>query len=649
MSLRPNVCVLCLALVVAAGGSEIVAEQTTERVSVDSAGAPGNHQSIAPAISADGRFVAFASVSSNLVADDTNGFQDIFVRDRRSGTTERVSVSSAGVQADKSSGPGFGTGIAISADGRYVAFASGATNLVAEDTNGLTDVFVHDRATGQTERVSIGSGGQGNERSGITSIALSADGRFVAFDSLTSNLVEGKAHSGVEVFVRDRSTGQTERVSVSGTGALADNESAWPAISADGRFVAFMSFASNLIEGDTNARPDVFVYDRVSRAVERASVASDGTQGNFNSGVGDFNLFTVPLSISGDGRFVAFVSSASNLVDHDTNARPDTFVRDRTGGTTERVSVGSGGEQAFGASAGSAAISADGRFVAFETFGLSAGNGGSDDVFVHDRDTHTTELASVNSFDASSHAPAISADGRFVAFHSLSATQVPGDTNNTWDVFVRDRGAAADTEPPILTVSADITADAASPAGAVVTFAASANDNVDGAVAVTCSPQSGSIFAVGTTTVTCQATDAAANTTSATFDVTVRPFFAPFMALHVEIEADSDEIELKARLQLGAITDGIQPKAEAVTLTVGAFAMTIPAGSFRDDGNGRFRARVNVNGLDLDARIRPMKDGGFEFRANLPLHLAGTLGPSVDVSLTIGNDHGATVARVERD
>lgn len=620
-------CIAYVALAAGTGLSGLTTEPRTERVSVDSAAAQANNHSATPSISADGRFVAFRSAASNLVADDTNGTDDIFVRDRQSGVTERVSVSSLGVQGNAFSGVNgsrLGTSIAISADGRYVAFVSAASNLVPDDAGG--GVFVRDRATGQTERVSVGGG--------FTTVTISADGRYVASDT------------GFDVFVRDRSTGQTEVLSVSSTGAHANGASAFASISADGRFVAFASAATNLVADDTNGRVDVFIRDRQSGTSELVSVTNDRMQGNLDSGIGGA-FGGAPIALSGDGSFVAFVSSSSNLVVDDTNGAADVFVRDRASGTTERISVGSGGEQAVGGCQGpcfSAAISAEGRFVAFEAFGLPEGNGGSIDIFVRDRQTHTTELASVDAagvLAGQSTASAISAEGRVVAFASSSATLVTGDTNGADDVFVRDRGAAADTEPPVLTVPADITVDATSPDGAMVAFVASAVDNVDGVVAVTCAPESGSVFGVGPTTVTCSATDAAGNRATATFVATVRPFFVSFAMFKVEIEIEPDKIELKALFRLGAASDGIRPASEAVMLRIGTFEVAIPAGSFLHDGDGRFRARRHG-----DARIRP-KDGGFEFRIHLSRDVVPLLGPGAEVSLNVGNDRGSTTALVE--
>src|SRR5437773_6921896 len=187
--------------------------QTTERVRVASGGTEGNDASSGFALSADGRFVAFQSDATNLVAGDTNGATDVFVHDRQTGMTERVSVASDGTQANNvSSYP------ALSADGRFVAFQSDATNLVAGDTTGATDVFVHDRQTGTTERVSVASGGgtQGTGNSGgfFAFPALSADGRLVAFQSDATNLVAGDTNGATDLFGHDRQAGTTERVSV---------------------------------------------------------------------------------------------------------------------------------------------------------------------------------------------------------------------------------------------------------------------------------------------------------------------------------------------------------------------------------------------------------------------------------------------------
>jgi Tol biopolymer transport system component len=408
----------------------------TTRVSVASDGTQGNDISAYHSISADGRYVAFWSEASNLVPGDTNGWPDIFVHDRQTGQTSRVSVASDGTQGNGWSGyyP------SISADGRYVTFYSHASNLVPGDTSNVPDVFVHNRQTGQTTRVSVASDGtQGNDGSWFPSI--SADGRYVAFLSRASNLVPGDINRWwYDVFVHDRQTGQTTRVSVASDGTQGNGGSRWlpPSISADGRYVAFSSDASNLVPGDTNAAPDVFVHDRQTGHTSRVSVASDGTQGNAGS---------VGHSISADGRYVAFASGASNLVPGDTNNYTDVFVHDRQTGQTSRVSVASDGTQGNRYSS-RPSISADGRYVAFisEASNLVPGDtNAAIDIFIHDRQTGQTTRVSVASDGTQgnnhSDSPSISAVGRYVAFHSDASNLVPGDTNNAQDVFVHDRGA----------------------------------------------------------------------------------------------------------------------------------------------------------------------------------------------------------------
>ena len=434
------------ALVVGDAPPAAASAGATERVSVASDGTEGNGYSWNPAISGDGRFVAFESYTDNLVPGDTNEIWDVFVHDRQTGTTERVSVASDGTQGnDESSDP------AISGAGRFVAFESPADNLVPGDTNEMWDVFVHDRQTGTTERVSVASDGtEGNDDSSAP--AISADGRFVAFHSLADNLAPGDTNGLTDVFVHDRQTGTTKRVSVASDGTEGNETSAFPAISGAGRFVAFHSLADNLVTGDTNGEWDVFVHDRQTGTTERVSVASDGSQSNCYP----YCDGRTP-SISADGRFVAFLSRADDLVLGDTNEIWDVFVHDRQTGTTERVSVASDGTEGNNDSK-TAAISADGRFVAFHSAADNLVPGDTNygfEVFVHDRLSGETERVSVASDgsqgNGGSAQPAISGDGRFVAFASGADNLVPGDTNGAWDVFVRDRcpeGSCGGPPPP---------------------------------------------------------------------------------------------------------------------------------------------------------------------------------------------------------
>jgi Tol biopolymer transport system component len=408
--------------------------QSTARVSVDSTGGEADDHSGKPSISADGRFVAFESWASNLVAGDAAGRRDIFVHDRAGGTTTRVSVGIGGAEANNSSGSPV-----LSADGRYVVFWSDASNLVVGDTNGDADVFLHDRQSGATERVSVSSSGmQGNNFSFAG--AISADGRYVAFYSFASNLVTGDTNAQFDVFVHDRQTGTTERVSVDSSGAQGNGGSAGAVLSADGRIVAFTSGATNLVAGDTNGKIDLFVHDRQSGATTRASVDSSGGQSD-----GD----TYTPSISADGRFIAFQSVATNLVPGDANASNDAFVHDRQSGATACASVAPSGVPGNGHST-QPAISVDGRFVAFTSFAtnLVAGDtNGWTDQFLRDRAIGATFLVSLDASGApgngDTEGPAVSADGRFLAFQSWASNFVSGDTNEVNDIFVRDRGDAA--------------------------------------------------------------------------------------------------------------------------------------------------------------------------------------------------------------
>jgi len=343
----------------------------TELVSINSDGIQANHLSFDPVISADGNAVAFVSSATNLVSDDLNETWDIFVHDRTARITERVSVSSSGVEADRESAHP-----SISADGRFVVFESQATNLVPNDRNQRSDIFVRDRLTGFTERVSIGnSGAEANSSSYFPSI--SADGLTVAFQSAASNLVADDKNNSDDVFVYDRATKMTERVSLSSAGAEADASSSDGAISANGSVVVFVSKARNLIPADTNRADDTFVHDRATGTTERVSV---DTFGNESDGPSD------EPSISADGAIIVFSADATNLVENDTNGVDDIFVHDRKTGVTIRVSVDSAGAQGKGASLGPS-VSSDGSSVGFDSRAynlVSDDTNGVDDVFVHD-------------------------------------------------------------------------------------------------------------------------------------------------------------------------------------------------------------------------------------------------------------------------
>ena len=403
---------------------------TTRRVSVSTTGQQANYGSFESGISEDGRYVAFASNASNLVDNDTNPWPDIFLRDGVRHVTLRVSVGPHGRQGTSSS-----TWPAISADGRYIAFTSNSWNLVAGDTNQSDDIFVRDRKLHVTGRVSVGP--HGRQANGYSFVAaISANGRYVAFDSNASNLVAGDTNRSTDVFVRDRARHVTRRVSVSTRGHQANLGGLDPAISADGRYVVFVSPSNNLVTDDTNGHRDVFVRDRKLHVTRRVSVGPHGRQANRHS---------YDPAISAGGRYVAFGSRANDLVTNDTNGVLDVFIRDLKRRTTERISVGPGGQQANDAS-GSWAMSGGGRYVAFGSDASNLVPGDSNDradVFLRDRAANQTSLVSVSSAgvqgNATSDVTAVSADGQHIAFVSSASNLVNNDTNHQQDAFVRDR------------------------------------------------------------------------------------------------------------------------------------------------------------------------------------------------------------------
>ena len=301
----------------------------TTRLRLDSRGRQGNGGSWFPAISSDGRYVAFQSLATNLVRGDTNKLSDVFVRDLATGRTTRLSVDSRAAQARCNAGSCESTSPVLSAHGRYVAFQSSATNLVPHDTNRLGDVFVHDRRTGKTIRVSVRSDGKqaagDRTNTGSNAPAISADGRFVAFHSLDTNVVPGDTNRTADVFVRDLKLHRTTRVSVSSAEKQSNGESLGGlTISADGRFVAFTSLASNLVPRDANDITDVFLRDLRTGTTTLASRGIGGVQGNDASAVGGAGS---GLELSNSARVLAFSSWAGNFVPGDTNGRADAFVR----------------------------------------------------------------------------------------------------------------------------------------------------------------------------------------------------------------------------------------------------------------------------------------------------------------------------------
>lgn len=406
---------------------------STARLSVAPDGAEADEDSYlswATSVSDDGRYVAFTSFASNLVPGDTNGGADAFVADRLTGAVERVSVAADGNQANGPSGDP-----SLSADGRYVAFLSLANNLDARDRNFLLDVYVKDRVTGAVTLVSISESGA----QGITDAAtpaMSADGRFVAF--MVRGIPPAPTSGPAVVYVHDRLTGETEWVSKDVTGGAPDGVVFEPAISGDGRYLSYYSWATDLVVGDVNNLQDLFYHDRATGETRLVSVTTDGTQANSVSGY---------AAVSRDGRYVAFQNLASNLLPGDSNGASDVYVWDARTGRHEVVSVSGAGALGFPDSY-PPDISADGRFV---TYYSTAGNIAPGATafraleYVHDRWTGATEMVSwgIDGGPANDHAyqPAISGDGTVVAYSSDATNLVATDAHGHEDVFAIRRGA----------------------------------------------------------------------------------------------------------------------------------------------------------------------------------------------------------------
>lgn len=428
--LRCPAMLACLAAVMtlAALSPSMVFAQTITRVNVRPDGTEPQWGANFPAISANGRVVSFASHSPDLVPGDTNDRDDIFVRDLDSGVTTRASVSSTGEQ-----GNGYSDWLsALSADGRYVAFSSSSTNLVPGDTNGYLDVFVRDRVAATTTRVSVASDGSQADSSCYL-ISISPDGRYVTFDSGATTLVPGPLPETFNIYVHDRHTGVTTRGDV------------WLR-SVDGRYAAFSSDASDIVPGDTNGFFDVFLRDEVAGTTTRISVPPWG---------GEANYWSAATDISDDGRVVVFVSGANNLAYGDWNNTEDVFAYDRVTNTITLVTAGPGGVASNGRSGGplfsSPHVSRDGRYVVFESeaSNLVVGDtNGTRDIFMHDLATRVTARVSLGAGGVQANQwslnPAIDASGRYVAFSSDASNLVPGDSGVSRDIFVRDLDADGD-------------------------------------------------------------------------------------------------------------------------------------------------------------------------------------------------------------
>lgn len=394
---------------------------TLTRASVGLAGAQPDENSGEPAISGDGRYVAFSSAATNLVAGDTNLHVDVFVFDRTTGAITRASADPAGPQANGSS-----VRPSLSGDGRWLAFVSGATNLHASDTNFRNDVFLLDRNANALRQVREGE-----------EVSVASAGTHLAFSS-NAAILPGDTNNASDIFVYEIATLATSRVSFGAGFTQANGHSTGPSISADARFVAFESDASNLAAPDTDRTIDVFVRDR---QLDTTTLVSTSFGGGAASGSSYFPR------ISNDATLVAFESSGTDLVPNDTNGQTDVFVRALQAGQTTRVSLAAAPLPArVNGAMNQSSVSHDGRFVAYESSATNLSEPGgfpTAKIFVTDRATRVTKRVDVASngtpaVTIGSYRPSISADGRYVVFETDATNLAPGDTSPDVDVFRHD-------------------------------------------------------------------------------------------------------------------------------------------------------------------------------------------------------------------
>jgi TolB protein len=402
------------------------------RSSTSASGVEGNNASDRARMSIDSRYAVFGSQSSNLINGDSNGLNDVFRKDLVTGEVLRVSTSSTG---EEQTGGAGASDVQTSQDARYVVFSSSSTNLVSGDTNAAQDVFVKDMLTGQLLAVSASeSGVLGNSASSAPHV--SADGRFVAFTSAATNLVANDNNGRSDIFLKDLSTGSITMVSTDSNGAISNNTSGAARITPDGRYVIFQSTGTNLVSGDTNGVEDIFIKDLETGITSRVSTTSAGAQATGGS--------SQAADITPDGRYISFVSSATDLVTGDTNGIQDAFVKDLLTGEVRRVSTDSSNTQAVGGSTDQMKISADGRFVAMRSSATNLVSGdanASTDIFVKDLASGATARLSVTSAGGEGSGggcfdPTFSADGRHVTFTSSFTNLVSSDANAQSDTFI---------------------------------------------------------------------------------------------------------------------------------------------------------------------------------------------------------------------
>jgi Tol biopolymer transport system component len=441
----------CAVAALAGNGDGILDTSLVSRAT-GAAGSPGDGLSNDPSLSADGRYTAFESNADDLDPDSNDSVGDVFVRDAVTGTTTLVSRATGAAGAV---GDGDSSNPSISADGRYVAFESDADNLDADSNDSFTDVFVRDTVANTTTLISRATGAPGTVGDSTSETPeISADGLHVAFESFASNFSADDGDLINDIFVRDTQANTTTMVSRStgAPGVAGDNNSVLPSISADGRYVAFESFAFNLAASN-NTFWEVFVRDTVGNTTKLVSrgAGPGGIPGDGQS---------VRSSISADGRYIAFDSDAGNWEPDSDDSVTDVFLRDTVNNTTTLVSRASGAAGAAGDGESIfASISADGSQVAFMSEADNLDTESNDsliDIFVRDSVGNTTTLVSRATGAASavgdddSFLPAISADAGSTAFSSDAGNLDPDSNDAVLDVFNRELVDPASPSPVVV-------------------------------------------------------------------------------------------------------------------------------------------------------------------------------------------------------
>jgi Tol biopolymer transport system component len=417
----------------------VPATAQVERISLSNDGSQADSDSYQAVVSDDGQVIAFRSSASNLILGHTNEWSDIYLRDLTTSTTELVSLSPTGDPLDY----GLNHRPDISDDGQRVVFSA---RYPTSSDRGRSTTVLYDRNLGTRtyllENVTSGGNPTGPSRGRINP-DLAGSGQFVAFDSWSTldalfdvgaRPLGDDNNATFDIFVHDITTTPTpqlERVSRDALGTEGNGDSIEPSISDTGQWIAFHSYADNLVVGDINGHEDVFVKDRSTAGIKLVSVNPSGFPGNDDS---------IQAALSGNGLFVAFRSRASDLVAGDTNGRWDIFVRDLTADTTERVSVSTTGMEGNNNST-DPDLSDDGRFVVFRSLASNLVDDDTNvraDIFVHDRSTGQTVLVSrplTGESNGTSHEPAISGDGSWIVFESDATNLVANDTNGARDIF----------------------------------------------------------------------------------------------------------------------------------------------------------------------------------------------------------------------